>query len=54
MSAVAYTEWGLDRWGINVAFLWLNVVGAVAVVVVGLIVSIFDSKGRTRSKGVTE
>jgi SSS family transporter len=54
MSAVAYTEWGLDRWGINVAFLWLNVVGAVAVVVVGLIVSMFDSKGRTRSKGVTE
>ena len=32
----------------NMAFLWHNVVGAVAVVAVGLLVSVFDARGRAR------
>jgi Na+/proline symporter len=36
------TAVGLVEWQTGIAFLWLNVVGAVAVVVVGLIVSVLD------------
>jgi Na+/proline symporter len=37
----------------NVAFLWHNVIGAVAVVVVGLIVTVFDrsASGASRAEG---
>jgi Na+/proline symporter len=41
MSAVAAAFWFTD-----IAFLWHNVIGAIAVVVVGLIVSAFDPTGR--------
>jgi SSS family transporter len=45
MSAVGYVATAT-----SIAFLWQNVVGAVAVVAVGLIVSALDPKGRARRR----
>lgn len=50
MSLVAFVNFRMPE----VAFLWHNVIGAVTVVVIGLLLSATDARGRANSRGAAE